>query len=65
MGDEVFHLRFAEEIRRRGAIVSYRPEPRLDAILERSQIVDKLIADDDEVRARAEDKLKNGLPEKE
>jgi hypothetical protein len=46
LGDEIFFLRFAAELRRRGAFVAYRPDPRLAAMLERSNVVDAIAAVD-------------------
>lgn len=46
LGDEIFFLRFAAELRARGAIIAYRPEPRLIPMLERSGIVDQLLSAD-------------------
>lgn len=46
LGDEIFFLRFAATLRARGALVSYRPEPRLGAMLERADIVDTVLPAD-------------------
>lgn len=46
LGDEVFFLRFADALRRRGAHVTYRPERRLGPMIERARIVDEVMPHD-------------------
>ena len=46
LGDEIFFLRFAAELRARGAAVAYRPEPRLAPLLARAAIVDEILPPD-------------------
>jgi tetratricopeptide (TPR) repeat protein len=45
LGDELFFLRFVGALRRRGAFVAYRAEPRLVAMVDRSGVVDATAAD--------------------
>jgi Flp pilus assembly protein TadD len=46
LGDEIFFLRFADALRRRGAHVTYRPEIRLGPMIARAGIVDEIMAHD-------------------
>lgn len=43
LGDEIFFLRFAAALKRRGAVVRYLPEPRLVEMLKRSRVVDEVL----------------------
>jgi Flp pilus assembly protein TadD len=45
LGDELFFLRFLKTLKDRGAIVTYRPDDRLGAMLRRSDIADTVTAD--------------------
>jgi tetratricopeptide (TPR) repeat protein len=47
IGDEIFFLRFAADIRGRGATFAYRPDPRLAAMLERAAIADRIVPADE------------------
>ena len=45
LGDELFFLRFAEVLRRRGARLAYFPHQKLAAILSRTAAVDEIVAE--------------------
>lgn len=47
LGDEIFFLRFVTALKRRGATVTYRPEPRLTAMLRRAGVADAIMAPDE------------------
>jgi tetratricopeptide (TPR) repeat protein len=44
LGDEIFFLRFAAALRARGAVVIYKPDRRLSAMLARAAIADQIVA---------------------
>ncbi len=46
LGDEIFFLRFADALRRRGAHITYRPERRLAPMLERAGIANEIMVHD-------------------
>ncbi len=43
LGDEIFFLRFAPELRARGAEIAYAPDPRLAPMLERAGVADAVV----------------------
>ncbi len=51
LGDEIFFLRFAARLKERGAALMYRPDPRLAAILSRTNIIDRILGPDDVTEA--------------
>jgi len=49
LGDELFFLRFLPELKKRGAWIAYMPRPKLYNLLKRSDCIDQLIQEDDEL----------------
>jgi Tfp pilus assembly protein PilF len=49
LGDELFFLRFLPELKRRGAWIAYMPRPKLYNLLKRSEYIDSLVYEDDEL----------------
>lgn len=47
LGDEIFFLRFLAQLRSRGAKVSYMPDPRLAAMIDRAGIADHVIKENE------------------
>ena len=47
LGDELFFLRFTRELKRRGARLVYRCEPKLRHAIERTGVFDRLVAEGD------------------
>ncbi len=43
IGDEIFFLRFAAELKRRGAWIAYRPFPKIASLMSRLPFVDQLV----------------------
>jgi tetratricopeptide (TPR) repeat protein len=46
LGDEIFFLRFAGELKRRGATIAYNPDPKIAAMIERLDFIDNIIRGD-------------------
>ncbi len=44
LGDELFFLRFAKQLKERGAHIAYRPHPKLAKLLARVDVIDHLLA---------------------
>ncbi len=51
LGDELFFLRFAPHLKKRGAYLMYRPNPKLTSILARAPVIDQLLGPDEVVPA--------------
>ena len=49
LGDEIFFLRFLPELKKRGAWIAYMPRPKLYNLLKRSNCIDQLVLEDDEL----------------
>jgi len=49
LGDELFFLRFLPELKKRGAWIAYMPRPKLYNLLKRSNCIDQLVLEDDEL----------------
>ena len=43
LGDEIFFLRFASELKRRGAWIAYEPDPKLASMVARLPFLDRLV----------------------
>lgn len=46
LGDEIFFLRFASELKKRGARISYNPDPKIAGMIERLDFIDGIVGDD-------------------
>jgi len=49
LGDEIFFLRFLPELKNRGAWIAYMPRPKLYNLLKRSDYIDQLVQEEDEL----------------
>ncbi len=51
LGDEIFFLRFAVQLKTHGALLMYRPDPRLTAMLARTGTIDRVLEPDEVAEA--------------
>jgi Flp pilus assembly protein TadD len=62
LGDELFFLRFAPELKLRGATIAYRAQTKLASLLERVPALDRVITDEDPLPAADLAVLAGDLP---
>ncbi len=48
LGDEIFFLRFAAEVKRRGAVITYATDAKIAPIIRRVGFIDRVIVEDEE-----------------